>query len=50
MKKNDGQYGSIDVQEAATSVHIDEMDGVREAANGVEEASNIVEGCYNTPC
>ncbi|CAI9277442.1 unnamed protein product [Lactuca saligna] len=49
-EKNDDQYGSNDVLEAATSVHIDEMDGVREAVIGVEEASNVVEGCYNIPC
>ncbi|CAH1451374.1 unnamed protein product [Lactuca virosa] len=49
-EKNDDQDGSTDVQEAATCVHIDEMDGVREAATVVQEASTVDEGCYNTPC
>ncbi|CAH1430215.1 unnamed protein product [Lactuca virosa] len=48
-EKNDDQDGSTDVQEAATCVHIDEMDGVREAATVVQEASTVDEGCYNTP-
>nr|KAJ0224767.1 hypothetical protein LSAT_V11C100036930 [Lactuca sativa] len=49
-EKNDDQDGSTDVQEAETCVHIDEMDGVREAATVVQEASTINEGCCNTPC
>mgnify|MGYP001555212323 CR=1 FL=1 len=49
-EKNDDQDGSTNVQEAATCVHIDEMDGVREAANVVQEASTVDEEGYNTPC
>nr|KAJ0217442.1 hypothetical protein LSAT_V11C300145940 [Lactuca sativa] len=48
-EKNDDKYGSTNVLEATTSIHVNEMDGVREAATGVEEASNVFEGCYNTP-
>ncbi|CAI9266829.1 unnamed protein product [Lactuca saligna] len=48
-EKNDDLDGSTNVQEAATCVHIDEMDGVREAANVVQEASTFDEEGYNTP-
>nr|KAJ0202613.1 hypothetical protein LSAT_V11C500266050 [Lactuca sativa] len=48
-EKNDDLDGSTNVQEAATCVHIDEMDGVREATNVVQEASTFDEEGYNTP-
>ncbi|CAI9289134.1 unnamed protein product [Lactuca saligna] len=44
-EKNDDEDGSTDVQEATTCVHIDEIDGVREAATVVQEASIVDEGC-----
>ncbi|CAI9274676.1 unnamed protein product [Lactuca saligna] len=34
--------GSTDIQEAPTSVHIDEMNGVREATTSVEKTSTIL--------
>nr|KAJ0213097.1 hypothetical protein LSAT_V11C400216750 [Lactuca sativa] len=49
-EKNDDQDGSTNVRKAATCVHIDEMDGVKEVATIVQEASIVDEGCYNTPC